>query len=75
MAVAVTAPQLAKTYPLRKRCNRCGRRRATKPIDGNRAGKFRILSSGYLQGMCVDCERDYERDRWQNRSPASRRAA
>jgi hypothetical protein len=48
----------------RKQCTKCLRKRD--------ASKFRVLSSGYLQGMCVDCEREYERDRWHNRSAASK---
>jgi hypothetical protein len=53
-----------KQYPARKECTRCGRHRAIR--------FFRLLTSGYRQGMCTDCERDYERDRWHTRSDASK---
>lgn len=50
-----------KRYPLRKECKGpCGKKRARS--------KFRILSSGYLQSMCRDCEREYERERWHRRN-------
>lgn len=62
MATTTTRP--AKQYPARKECTRCGRRRGIE--------KFRLLSSGYRQGMCTDCERDYERERWHHRSPTSK---
>lgn len=47
-----------------KVCARCARRRKVK--------FFRQLTSGYLQGMCRDCEREYERKRWHSRSPQSK---
>lgn len=54
-----------KTYPARKKCSGpCGKTRVIT--------KFRLLSSGYRQGMCEDCERDYERDRWHRRSAESK---
>ncbi len=56
-----------KQYPARKECTTCGRTRLIK--------FFRLLSSGYRQGMCVDCERDYERERWHNRSEKSKQAS
>jgi hypothetical protein len=56
-----------KQYPTRKVCTRCDRRRAIS--------KFRLLSSGYRQGMCEDCERDYERERWHTRSAKSKQTA
>jgi hypothetical protein len=66
------APPKQKRYPrrfgerARKECTgRCGKLRSI--------ALFRILKpSGYRQGMCVDCERAYERDRWQRRSAASK---
>jgi len=54
-----------KRYPARKSCTRCGQSR--------RRDKFRLLSSGYRQSMCADCERIYERDRWHTRSEESKR--
>jgi hypothetical protein len=62
--MSVVAP---KQYPTRKECTRCAKKRAIS--------KFRLLSSGYRQGMCVDCEREYERDRWHTRSAASKASA
>lgn len=64
--VVTAAPRVVK-YPARKECTRCGR---TRSIN-----LFRLLSSGYRQGMCEDCERDYDRDRWHRRSPESKASA
>jgi hypothetical protein len=65
MATKTSRPAV-KTYPARKKCTgSCGRMRLIK--------FFRQLKSGYRQGMCVDCEREYERDRWHTRSDESRR--
>jgi hypothetical protein len=62
----VAAPR--KEYPARKKCTgACGKTRVIS--------KFRLLSSGYRQGMCIDCERSYERERWHTRRPRLRRAA
>jgi hypothetical protein len=57
-------PMTTTVVRKRKTCTRCGRMRA--------ASRFRLLVSGYLQGMCVDCERDYERERWHTRSDRSK---
>jgi hypothetical protein len=62
------AVSTTKVEPKTKVCTgACGKRRKIK--------FFRVLSSGYLQGMCVDCERAYERDRWHTRSVSSRATA
>lgn len=48
-----------------KTCSRC---RSILPI-----AMFRLLVHGYRQGMCTDCERDWDRQRWRDRrSPAAR---
>jgi hypothetical protein len=51
-------------YPARRKCTSCGKTRLKK--------FFRLLKSGYRQGMCVDCERAYERQRWHNRPAESK---
>jgi hypothetical protein len=66
MAATATERREVK-YPARKDCTRCHRKRSIK--------MFRLLSSGYRQGMCVDCERDYERDRWHSRTATSKATA
>lgn len=49
------------------------RKKCTGPCRRTRRARFfRVLSSGYLQGMCVDCERAYERERWHRRTPQSK---
>lgn len=52
-------------YSARKKCTgSCGKTRVIT--------KFRLLKSGYRQGMCLDCERAYERQRWHDRSKESK---
>lgn len=52
-------------YPARRKCTSCGKSRLKK--------FFRLLKTGYRQGMCRDCERAYERGRWHTRNEESRR--
>ena len=53
----------------KKRCTVC---RKLKKVE-----EFRLLSSGYRQGMCAEpCEREWNADYWrERRSPQSKEAS